>query len=148
MTSTNGSFIDEPAIFHTLELAGTADAAAVRAVLAKARELHGLEAAEIAVLMNVSDPALLGELFAAAQFVPGRAAQPFSKSSTCSSLRTAMRAPGGTITKSSSHGPLKSLPSSDIVPLRTSKVHPFAAASARPASMREVSSVMPMVRYR
>jgi 2-iminoacetate synthase len=69
MTPDNGSFIDEPAIFQTLELAGTADAAAVRQVLAKARELHGLEAAEIAVLMNVSDPALLGELFAAAQLV-------------------------------------------------------------------------------
>ena len=69
MSSEHGLFIDEPAIFHTLELAGTADAAAVRAVLAKARELHGLEAPEIAVLMNVSDPALLGELFAAAQLV-------------------------------------------------------------------------------
>jgi 2-iminoacetate synthase len=69
MSSTHATFIDEPAIFQTLELAGTADAAAVRAVLSKARELHGLEAPEIAVLMNVSDPALLGELFAAAQFV-------------------------------------------------------------------------------
>jgi 2-iminoacetate synthase len=69
MSSEHGTFIDEPAIFHTLELAGTTDAAAVRAVLAKARELHGLEAPEIAVLMNLSDPALLGELFAAAQLV-------------------------------------------------------------------------------
>ena len=69
MSSEHGTFIDEPAIFQTLELAGTAAAAAVRAVLAKARELHGLEAPEIAVLMNVSDPALLGELFAAAQLV-------------------------------------------------------------------------------
>ena len=69
MSSEHGTFIDEPAIFQTLELAGTAAAAAVRAVLAKARELHGLEAPEIAVLMNLSDPALLGELFAAAQLV-------------------------------------------------------------------------------
>ncbi len=69
MRTEPASFIDEPAIFHTLELARAADAAAVRAVLAKARELHGLEAAEIAALMSVSDPALLGELFAAAQIV-------------------------------------------------------------------------------
>jgi 2-iminoacetate synthase len=69
MTPDNGLFIDESAIFQTLQLARTADAAAVREVLAKARELHGLEAADIAVLMNVSDPALLGELFAAAQSV-------------------------------------------------------------------------------
>ncbi len=69
MSSEHAFFIDEPAIFQTLELAGSADAAAVRAVLAKARELHGLEAAEIAVLMNVSDPTLLGELFATAQVV-------------------------------------------------------------------------------
>jgi 2-iminoacetate synthase len=69
MTPDNGLFIHEPSIFHTLERAGSADAAAVGEVLAKARELHGLEAADIAVLMNVSDPALLGELFGAAQLV-------------------------------------------------------------------------------
>jgi 2-iminoacetate synthase len=69
MTTDTGSFIDEPAIFSTLERARSADAAAVRAVLEKARELHGLAADEVAVLMNVSDPSLLGELFAAAQSV-------------------------------------------------------------------------------
>ncbi|MGC1817372.1 MAG: [FeFe] hydrogenase H-cluster radical SAM maturase HydG [Casimicrobiaceae bacterium] len=69
MIPNNGLFIHEPSIFHTLECAGSADAVAVREVLAKARELHGLEAADIAVLMNVSDPALLGELFGAAQVV-------------------------------------------------------------------------------
>ena len=68
MDPTTTAFIDEPVIFRTLEQA-TTDAAAVRDVLAKARQLNGLEAADVAVLMNVSDPDLLGELFAAAQHV-------------------------------------------------------------------------------
>jgi len=68
MLSTPTAFIDEPVIFKTLEQA-TTDAAAVRETLAKARQLHGLEAADVAVLMSVSDPELLGELFAAAQHV-------------------------------------------------------------------------------
>jgi 2-iminoacetate synthase len=62
------AFISEPVIFETLERTST-DAAAVRDVLAKARQLGGLEAPDVAVLMNVSDPGLLGELFAAAQHV-------------------------------------------------------------------------------
>ena len=41
----------------------------MREVLAKARELNGLEADDVAALMSVSDPELLGELFAAAQHV-------------------------------------------------------------------------------
>jgi 2-iminoacetate synthase len=68
MNATDAAFIDEPAIFKTLEKA-TTDAAAVREVLAKAHQLNGLEAADVAVLMSVSDPELLGELFAAAQHV-------------------------------------------------------------------------------
>jgi 2-iminoacetate synthase len=68
MLSTDTAFIDEPVIFKTLEQA-TTDAAAVREVLANARQLNGLEAADVAVLMGVSDPELLGELFAAAQHV-------------------------------------------------------------------------------
>ncbi len=69
MTANNTAFIDEPSIFATLERAAAADATAVRTVLAKGRELHGLDAADVAVLMNVSDPGLLGELFQAAQDV-------------------------------------------------------------------------------
>ncbi len=68
MLTTDTAFIDEPVIFETLEPA-TTDAAAVREVLAKALQLNGLEAADVAVLMGVSDPELLGELFAAAQYV-------------------------------------------------------------------------------
>src|SRR5512137_714570 len=69
MTSPDTVFIDEPSIFATLERAVAADATAVRTVLAKSRELHGLDASDVAVLMNVSDPVLLGELFQAAQDV-------------------------------------------------------------------------------
>jgi 2-iminoacetate synthase len=68
MVTTNSAFIDEPVIVKTLERAAT-DAAAVREVLAKARQLGGLDDAEMAVLMSVSDPELLGDLFAAAQCV-------------------------------------------------------------------------------
>jgi 2-iminoacetate synthase len=68
MTSTTTALIDESRIFQTLGRAAT-DAAAVREVLAKARQLNGLDDAEVAVLMSVSDPELLGELFAAAQYV-------------------------------------------------------------------------------
>src|SRR5512137_1199549 len=68
MLDTDTAFIDELVIFNALEQA-TTDAAAVREVLAKARQLDGLDAADVAVLMSVSDPKLLGELFAAAQYV-------------------------------------------------------------------------------
>jgi 2-iminoacetate synthase len=69
MTASDTVFIDEPSIFSTLQHSATADASAVRAALARARELHGLEPSDVAVLMNVSDPELLGELFHAAQDV-------------------------------------------------------------------------------
>jgi len=62
-----GVFIDEPAIASTLERHRRADATRVREVLGKARTLNGLEADDIAALMTISDPELLGELFATAQ---------------------------------------------------------------------------------
>ena len=64
-----GTFIDEPAIDDALRAAATKDAGRVREILAKARELNGLEMDEVAVLSSVSDPALLGELFTAARDV-------------------------------------------------------------------------------
>jgi len=45
------------------------DAAPVREILAKARELKGLPMEDVAVLAGASDPALLGELFATARQV-------------------------------------------------------------------------------
>ena len=61
--------VNEAAIETALAGAAKPDAAAVREVLAKARELHGLSPADVAVLMEVSDPGLLGELFSAARKV-------------------------------------------------------------------------------
>jgi len=62
-------FIDEEQIESTLALESEKDAARVRDILAKARELHGLETDEVAALTTVSDPELLGEMFEAARYV-------------------------------------------------------------------------------
>jgi 2-iminoacetate synthase len=64
-----GSFIDEAKIQETLAEARRSSPARVREVLAKARTLHGLDAAEVAVLMETGEPDLLEEVFAAARFV-------------------------------------------------------------------------------
>ncbi|MCX6550333.1 MAG: [FeFe] hydrogenase H-cluster radical SAM maturase HydG [Acidobacteria bacterium] len=61
--------IDETAIADTLQRCRHTDAARVRDVLAKARTLVGLDSGEMASLMAVSDPELLGELFNAARDV-------------------------------------------------------------------------------
>lgn len=66
---TTGSFIGEARIHEALGAATDKDAAHVREVLAKARELGGLDMEDVAVLSSVSDPELLGELFAAARDV-------------------------------------------------------------------------------
>jgi 2-iminoacetate synthase len=68
MTATQtGTFIDEVRIDEALQAAADKDAAHVREVLAKARELKGLEMEEVALLSSVSDPELLAELFATAK---------------------------------------------------------------------------------
>lgn len=61
--------IDDSLIAATLERQRLADAAQVRDVLARARELKGLESDDMAALMGVSDPGLLHEMFDAAQDV-------------------------------------------------------------------------------
>jgi 2-iminoacetate synthase len=62
-------FINEEKIAATLAQARQSSPARVREVLAKARKLEGLEAAEVAVLMEIQDPGLLEEMFAAARHV-------------------------------------------------------------------------------
>lgn len=62
-------FIDEATIANQLAGAGGRDAIRVRAILAKARELGGLEAEEVAALMEIDQPDLLEEIFAAAKAV-------------------------------------------------------------------------------
>ena len=61
--------INEPEIDAVLSLTPARDAARVGEVLAKAKELKGLDMHEMAVLMAISDPELLGGLFAAARYV-------------------------------------------------------------------------------
>ena len=62
-----GTFINEAAIDEAMLAASTKDAGRVREILAKARELKGLEMDEVAVLTSVSDPELLSELFETAR---------------------------------------------------------------------------------
>ncbi len=62
---TSDAFIDDALILRLLAEAKTkaGDAAAVRRIIAKAAEYHGLSAEEVAVLIEVKDPALLQEMF-------------------------------------------------------------------------------------
>lgn len=65
-----GISIDEAAIFGSLDrLARHKDPARVWEILAKARELNGLDAKDVEELIAVEDPELLEELFAAARYV-------------------------------------------------------------------------------
>ena len=66
---TNTTFIDEAAIVAALKPAGNPAPQHVREVLAKARELHGLDSSDLAVLMDVEEPRLLEEIFSAARAV-------------------------------------------------------------------------------
>lgn len=61
--------IDAARIEEVLRRAASRDAARIRDVLAKALELHGLDQDEVADLCAISDPELMGELFAAAKAV-------------------------------------------------------------------------------
>lgn len=68
-TGIKASFIDESLIQQTLERTRACDAAAARDVLAKAREMRGLDAADVALLMQVQDQGVIAEMFAAARQV-------------------------------------------------------------------------------
>ncbi len=61
--------IDENRIENILENSVDKDPKHVREVLAKARELNGLDLEDVAVLSGISDPELLSELFDAAKYV-------------------------------------------------------------------------------
>jgi 2-iminoacetate synthase len=65
-------FIDDSRIFALLGAARSGSAARVRDVLAKAREARGLTSEEVAALLDLSDPELLGELFSTARAVKER----------------------------------------------------------------------------
>jgi len=68
-TVSDGVRIDEGLVAATLEAGRRHDANRVREILARALELKGLPDDELAVLMGVSDPELLGELFHTARRV-------------------------------------------------------------------------------
>ena len=63
------TFINEAKIAKTLADAARPGAGRVREVLAKARQMQGLDKNDVAVLMEIRGPALLDEMFAAARFV-------------------------------------------------------------------------------
>lgn len=64
-----GDFIRDEVIERALATGARADPARTRDILAKARELAGLDLDEVAALIAVRDPALRDELFAAAREV-------------------------------------------------------------------------------
>jgi len=63
------TIINEAEINATLAVARRSGPARVRDVLAKARQIEGLDADDVGVLMEIQDPALLEEMFAAARHV-------------------------------------------------------------------------------
>ncbi|HWQ93183.1 MAG TPA: [FeFe] hydrogenase H-cluster radical SAM maturase HydG [Clostridia bacterium] len=68
-TTETALFINETRINETLDRARQSDSQRVREVLAKARAMQGLNAEEVAVLMEVNQRELLEEMFAAARKV-------------------------------------------------------------------------------
>ena len=63
------TIINEAEINALLSVARRSDAGRVREVLAKARKMDGLDAEDVAVLMEIQDATLLEEMFAGARFV-------------------------------------------------------------------------------
>ena len=61
--------INEAAIEATLKAAAVTDASKIREILAKAMEMKGLDAEDVATLTTISDPELLSELFDTARQV-------------------------------------------------------------------------------
>ena len=69
MSLTRKIDIDNAAVTRALESAPGADAVRIREILEKAGRMKGLDPDEVAILCNVSDPELLGELFETARRV-------------------------------------------------------------------------------
>lgn len=69
VAAERGDFIDEAAVHATLQATRKCDPVRVREVLAKARALKGLDAAEVAVLMAIDTPELRDELYAVGNWI-------------------------------------------------------------------------------
>ena len=63
MYNIPANFIDEQKVWGILEANKKADLVKAREILAKAREMKGLNMNDVAVLTGISDPEVLGELF-------------------------------------------------------------------------------------
>ncbi len=63
MYNVSADFINEQKVWQILEANKNADFGRIREVMAKAREMKGLNLEDIAVLTNISDPEILSELF-------------------------------------------------------------------------------------
>jgi len=69
LATARSTIVNEAEIRATLDVARQAGAGRAREVLAKARQMEGLDAGEVAVLMEVQNPAVRKEIFATARFV-------------------------------------------------------------------------------
>ncbi len=68
-SSPANGIVDEAQISRILDACGPSDPGKVREVIAKARELRGLDLEDAATLLKCDDPGLLEEIFAAASWV-------------------------------------------------------------------------------
>ena len=69
MYQVPADFINEQAIWDALKSSQNPEASHIRDVLAKAREMKGLNLEEVAALTSISDPEMLAELFSTANQV-------------------------------------------------------------------------------
>jgi 2-iminoacetate synthase len=69
MYKVNADFINEQKVWEALESNQNPEHSKIKEVLAKAAEMKGLNAADVALLTCVSDPEMLGELFETANKV-------------------------------------------------------------------------------
>lgn len=68
-STTSGDFINEKTIWQILQNTQRADKRAIHEILAKAKQLKGLDLSDIAALCSISDPELLSDLFQTARWI-------------------------------------------------------------------------------
>ncbi len=69
MYNKPAGFINDQKVWDIIGAHNTYDSVRIREILAKAREMKGLDMNDVAALTNISDPELLGELFNTANHV-------------------------------------------------------------------------------
>lgn len=68
-TEKNSAFVDEDAIFAAIKKGASAPKELILDIISKAKECKGISIPEAAVLLQVTDPKLLDEIYSAAGFV-------------------------------------------------------------------------------